>query len=127
MQIFNFMFSGHEGRNLEGEMGMGGLYGHHGLTQRPESASSASPPSHAHFPASPPSHAHFPASPPSHHAHFPGFPTATSSAGMLVVPQPINASKVSGRQIKDDIVFPSFNELLKLSKLYYLELVKTGF
>ena len=65
-------------------MGMSGLYGHHGLAQRPESASSASPPSHGHFPASPPSHGHFPA-----------FPPATSAAGMLVVPQPINASKVN--------------------------------
>ncbi len=66
-------------------MAMGGLYGHHGLTQRPESASSASPPSHG---------GHFPSSPPSHGGHFPGFPPASSAAGMLVVPQPINASKV---------------------------------
>ena len=77
-------------------MGMGGLYPHHGLLQRPESASSASPPAHAHFPASPPGHAHFSASPPGH-AHFShGFPPVSSAAGMLVVPQPINASKVGG-------------------------------
>jgi len=52
---------------------MSGLYSHH--AQRPESSSSASPPSHPHFPVS--------------------FPSASSGSGMLVVPQPINASKMS--------------------------------
>ena len=65
---------GADGRLLEGEGGLSGLYsGHH--APRPESASSASPPTG--------------------HAHFPGFPAHSSGGGgMLVVPQPINASKV---------------------------------
>ena len=66
---------------MEGEGGLGGLYAGH-QTARPESASSASPPS-------------------MNHAHFPGFPPPTSG-GMLVVPQPINASKVGhGRATND--------------------------
>ena len=60
---------------------MSGLYSHHAASQRPESSSSASPPSHPHFPAS--------------------FPSASSGSGMLVVPQPINASKV----IQDSLFF----------------------
>ena len=71
---FILLFSGSDGRLVEGEGGLGGLYAGH-QTARPESASSASPPS-------------------MNHAHFPGFPPPTSG-GMLVVPQPINASKVS--------------------------------
>ena len=55
---------------------MSGLYNQMAAGQRPESASSASPPSN-------------------HPAHFPSFPTTSGGAGMLVVPQPINASKVS--------------------------------
>ena len=55
---------------------MSGLYNQVAAGQRPESASSASPPSN-------------------HPAHFPSFPTTSGGAGMLVVPQPINASKVS--------------------------------
>ena len=55
---------------------MSGLYNQVAAGQRPESASSASPPSN-------------------HPAHFPSFPSTSGGAGMLVVPQPINASKVS--------------------------------
>lgn len=66
--------SGAEGGRLEQDQLMSGLYSHHAASQRPESSSSASPPSHPHFPAS--------------------FPSASSGSGMLVVPQPINASKV---------------------------------
>lgn len=65
---------GAEGGRLEQDQIMAGLYSHH-AAQRPESSSSASPPSHPHFPTS--------------------FPSASSGSGMLVVPQPINASKVS--------------------------------
>ena len=54
---------------------MSGLYNQVAAGQRPESASSASPPSN-------------------HPAHFPPFPTTSGGPGMLVVPQPINASKV---------------------------------
>jgi len=60
---------------------MAGLYGHlGGPTPRPESASSSSPPS-SH------SHSHFPTFPP---------PSSSSGQGMLVVPQPINATKMAG-------------------------------
>ena len=65
-----FLFLGHEG-----EGGLSGLYaGHHG--PRPEPSSSASPPAGI-----------------GNSGHFAGFP-AHSSPSMLVVPQPINASKV---------------------------------
>ena len=58
------------------ENGLSGLYaGHHG--PRPEPSSSASPPTGGGINA----------------AHFAGFPPH-SSPSMLVVPQPINASKV---------------------------------
>lgn len=60
---------------------MSSLYHHVG--PRPESANSASPPSN--------------------HPHFPSFPPSSSS-GMLVVPQPINASKMGG--MGGDTVFP---------------------
>ena len=65
--------AGSEGGRLEHDQLMSGLYSHHAAQQRPDSSSSASPPSAAH-------------------SHFPSFPPASS--GMLVVPQPINASKV---------------------------------
>lgn len=75
------LISGAEGGRLEQDQLMSGLYSHHAASQRPESSSSASPPSHPHFPAS--------------------FPSASSGSGMLVVPQPINASKV----IQDSLFF----------------------
>ena len=68
--------SGSEGPGrLDHEHLMSGLYNQVAAGQRPESASSASPPSNQPV-------------------HFPTFPTTSGGAGMLVVPQPINASKV---------------------------------
>ena len=66
---------GGHGRLLDEHGGLSGLYsGHH--APRPESASSASPPT-------------------ANHPHFGGFlPSSSASNRMLVVPQPINASKV---------------------------------
>lgn len=75
--IKNHYISGSEGPGgrLDHEHLMSGLYNQVAAGQRPESASSASPPSN-------------------HPAHFPPFPTTSGGPGMLVVPQPINASKV---------------------------------
>lgn len=79
--LINTNVSGGEGRLGEGDPHVMGLYHAPG---RPESASSSSPPGAGAGPLHP-----------GH--HYLPFPTASGPgpSGMLVVPQPINASKVT--------------------------------